>query len=303
VGKTTCAAAAALELADEGRRGLLLSTDPAHSLGDALDAPLDDTARAVPGAPRLVAREIDATASFAARRERYQALVDELFSGLGARGGVDAVYDRAVTEDLIFAAPPGIDELFALAALTAAVEEGPAAERADVVVVDTAPTGHALKLLALPDAVLDWLHTFLRILRRDQLAGRMPALTEELLALSRQVRRLLELMRDPGRTAVALVARPAALPALETERLGAALRRLRIPVAALIANGLTPGEGCARCRRAAARERAALARLTAPGPPRWPQPPLALGAPLAAPPPRGSAALRAWAAQWRILRT
>jgi arsenite/tail-anchored protein-transporting ATPase len=303
MGKTSAAAAAALELAASGRRVLLLSTDPAHSLGDALDLPLGDAARVVPGAPLLRAREIDATAAFAARRERYAALVDELFSGTGARGGVDAVYDHAVTRDLFHMAPPGIDELFALGALTAALDEsGPAGERADLVVVDTAPTGHALKLLALPDAVLAWLHTFLRILRRDQLAGRMPALTEELLALSRQVRRLLELMRDARRTAVAVVARPAALPVLETERLGAALRRLRIPVAALIANALTPAEGvCARCRRTAARERDALARLLRPGRGRTSGPPLALGAPLVAPPPRGRTALRAWAAQWRIL--
>jgi arsenite-transporting ATPase len=305
VGKTSAAAAGALELAATGRRVLLLSADPAHSLGDVLDVALDDAARPLPAAPRLVAREIDATSAFAARRERYRALVDELFSGLGLRGGVDAVYDRAVTQDLIQTAPPGIDELFALGALTAAVDDGsPAGSRADVVVVDTAPTGHALKLLALPDAVLDWLHTFLRILRRDQLAGRMPSLTEELIALSRQVRRLLELMRDPGRTAVVVVARPAAVPLLETERLLASLRRLRLPVAALLANGLTPpGTGCARCRRTARREQAALEPLLRPGPARRSRPGLVLGAPLLAPPPRGRAALRAWAAQWRILRS
>jgi arsenite-transporting ATPase len=299
VGKTSAAAATALELAARGRRVLLLSTDPAHSLGDALDLPLGDAARRVPGVDGLRAREIDALASYAARRERYRALVDELFSGLHARGGVDASYDRAVTQDLLDTAPPGIDELFALDALTSAVdEETPEAERADLVVVDTAPTGHALRLLALPDTVLGWLHTFLGVLRRDRLAGRMPTLTEELLALSRQVRRLLALMRDRQRTAVAVVARAAAVPALETARLRSALRALGIPVAALVANGLTPpGTGCARCRAAARREAAALAGLLRPPH----RPPLALAAPLVTPPPRGAAALRAWAAQWRIL--
>jgi anion-transporting ArsA/GET3 family ATPase len=110
-------------------------------------------------------------------------------------------------------------------------------------------------------------------------------------------------MRDGQRTAVAVVARPAALPVLETERLWAALRRLRIPVAALVANGLTPtGVGCARCRRTARREEDAVARLLRPRSARRAPAPLALSAPLVAPPPRGAAALRAWAAQWRILR-
>jgi arsenite-transporting ATPase len=297
-GKTSAAAAAALELAAGGRRVLLLSTDPAHSLGDVLDLALGDATRDVPGAPGLRAREIDAVGAYQQRRERYRALVDEMFSGLASRGGVDAAYDRAVTEDLFQTAPPGIDELFALGALTAALDDA-----LDLVVVDTAPTGHTLKLLALPDAVLGWLRTFLGILRRDQLAARMPSLTEELLGLSRQVRHLLELMRDGQRTAVAVVARPAALPVLETERLWAALRRLRIPVAALVANGLTPtGVGCARCRRTARREEDAVARLLRPRSARRAPAPLALSAPLVAPPPRGAAALRAWAAQWRILR-
>src|SRR5207253_1239342 len=74
VGKTTCAAAAALGLAarEDTPRVLLLSTDPAHSLGDVLGLELGDVATSVPGAPpSLRAREIDAAALFAARRRKY----------------------------------------------------------------------------------------------------------------------------------------------------------------------------------------------------------------------------------------
>jgi arsenite-transporting ATPase len=301
VGKTSAAAALALEAAAGGRNVLLLSTDPAHSLGDALEMDLGHEARPVAGAGALRAREIDALAAFGARRERYRSLVDELFGGLSTRAGVDAVYDRAVARDLLDTAPPGIDELFALDALTAALAgDAPERERADLVVVDTAPTGHALRLLSLPDAALGWLHTFLTILRRDRLAARVPTLTEELLALARHVRRLAELLRDPARAAVVVVARPAAVPVAETGRLLARLRGLRLPVAALIVNGLTPPPplaACQRCRRAAGRESAALAQLRrARG-----RPPLVLAAPLVGPPPRGRNALRGWAAQWRIL--
>lgn len=302
VGKTSAAAAAALELAARGRRVLALSTDPAHSLGDALGVPLGDEETAVPGAPGMRAREIDAAAAYAARRERYRALVDEMFGGLRA-AGVDAAYDRAVTQDLLDMAPPGIDELFALDALTAALaDEAAAPAAADVVIVDTAPTGHALQLLATPEAVLAWLRTLLGILRRDRLAARMPDLAAELVALSRQVRGLLGLMRDPRRTAFVVVSRPAALPVLETQRLLDGLTALRVPVSALIVNALTPPEGCARCRRAARREARHLARLRRLiGASTRRSAAATLTAPLVAPAPRGADALREWAARWRIL--
>ena len=86
-GKTTCAAAIALDAAtaDPGRRVLLLSTDPAHSLADVLGCDLSDTARAVPGGPpNLQARELDATRGFERMRARYEAAVDALFERITA---------------------------------------------------------------------------------------------------------------------------------------------------------------------------------------------------------------------------
>jgi arsenite-transporting ATPase len=297
-GKTSAAAAAALELARGGRRVLLLSTDPAHSLADALDVPLGDAETGVAGVRGLRAREIDAARAYDARRERYRALVDGVFDAWRGEAAMDATYDRAITRDLLDMAPPGIDELFALDALTVAASDAP--EAPELVVVDTAPTAHALRLLAMPEAVAAWLRTFLRVLQRDRLAGHVPALASELVQLSRQVRRLLELMHDRERTAFAVVTRPSALGRAETKRLLAGLRAVQVPVAALIVNGLTlaggRGQPCARCRRVAAREARALRELRGAG--RWRT---ALAAPLVPTPPRGLPALREWAAQWRIL--
>src|SRR5581483_6856334 len=87
VGKTTAAAAAALLIAQGGRRVLLLSTDPAHSLADAMRVPLDDEEREV--APRLKARELDATQAFRQRRDRYRAAVEELFASVRGGSGFD----------------------------------------------------------------------------------------------------------------------------------------------------------------------------------------------------------------------
>ena len=142
VGKTTCAAALALALAGGSapRRVLVLSTDPAHSLGDVLQTPLGDEARQPAGAPDgLSAREIDAPGLLAARRERYLETVQAVFDALRGDSAFDPAFDRVVVEDLIDLAPPGIDELFGMLAIIEAL----GGDGRCTVVVDTAPTGHA----------------------------------------------------------------------------------------------------------------------------------------------------------------
>jgi arsenite-transporting ATPase len=283
VGKTTCAAACALHLARGGKRVLLLSTDPAHSLGDVLDVTLSDQPREV--AERLTARELDADRAFAARREQYRRSVDELFDDLSGGARFDATYDRLVVQDLIDLAPPGIDELFALFAVADALQGG-----YDVVVVDTAPTGHALRLLEMPEKALGWVHALLAILLKYRRVIGLGDLARTLTATARELRELQELLRDPGRALFVPVTRAAGLPRLETERLLRALRRLGIPAGPVLVNALTP-PGCDRCGRAAgaeAREIAALRRRT----------PAMLAAPAVAPPPRGGRALLAFGRTW-----
>ncbi|MBX3210217.1 MAG: TRC40/GET3/ArsA family transport-energizing ATPase, partial [Labilithrix sp.] len=239
VGKTTIAAATAIELAEARpeERVLVLSTDPAHSLGDALDAPVTDDARAVAAAPpNLEARELDAARAWELERKRYRAAIDELFASI-FRGRMDATFDRAVLEDLLDLAPPGIDELLALVALLDAVvgvEPAPAAtaparaaRRAyDRVVVDTAPTGHTLRLLELPASALEWVHALMSVILKYRSVIGLGELASDLTQLARRLRALIALLADPARCAFVIVTRPAALPRLETERLARELRRL-----------------------------------------------------------------------------
>jgi len=298
VGKTTAAATAALALAD-GRDGrvLLLSADPAHSLGDALSARLGDDERAVPGASgRLRARELDADRALAAARARYRGAVDQLFDALRGGSNLDPAFDRAVMQDLIALAPPGIDELFALAAVTDALTQESTPSAPSTVVLDTAPTGHALRLLALPDAAREWIQALLSVLLKYRQVVGLGRLAQELVDVSKQLRTLEALLRDPARTAFVAVTRPADLPRRETARLLDQLEAMGIPVAGLLVNAITP-PGCARCRRAVAREEKhvrALARrfLTRAGRPM-------ILAPMTAPEPRGIRALRDWGRTWR----
>ena len=297
VGKTSASVVVAEALSARRRqRVLLLSADPAHSLGDALGIAIGDTARAVPGARGVVARELDAPAAFAARRERYRRDTEAVFDALARRGsGVDASLDRAAARELLGLAPPGLDELFAILAVVEALR---GADPPGVVVLDTAPTGHALRLLALPDAARGWAQALLAVLLKYREVARLGELAATVLALSRDLGALSELVRDPARTAFVAVARTGELPRRETGRLLARLRALEVPVAGLIVNAVTP-PGCARCRRASARDATEVGRLAATLRRQAREAPLVV-APLVAPPPRGVAALRAWGNRWTM---
>jgi arsenite/tail-anchored protein-transporting ATPase len=299
VGKTSAAAAVAEALVERrpGTRVLALSTDPAHSLGDALGVTLGDDERPVPGVPGLFARELDAAAAFAVRRERYRASVDEVFDALLRGSRFDVAYDRDVVRELIDLAPPGLDELFGVLSLVEAVV-GRERRAYDVVILDTAPTGHALRLLAMPDAALEWVHALLAILLKYRAVIGLGELASDLLDVARDLRELAALLRDPARTRVVAVTRPAALPRLETVRLVRGLRRLGITMGAVLVNAVTP-VGCARCRRAAAveaREIAALApAVRSAAGRRYAM----ISAPIEAVPPCGVAGLGRWLRRWR----
>jgi arsenite-transporting ATPase len=295
VGKTTCSAAVALALA--GRRPearvLLLSTDPAHSVADVLEAPLGDDERAVPGAPPgLRARELDAGRAFADWRDRYRDRVGEAAGALTTDGGG--------VQELLDLTPPGVDELLAVSSLLDAVFGADGGEPAyDLVVVDTAPTGHALRLLEMPELALSWDHYLLSLLLKYREAVALGDLATELVELSRSLKRLEALLRDPARARFVAVTRAAELPRRETVRLLRSLKGLGIAVPAVIVNALPPA-GCPRCggSTAAAKEAGALRRsLDRLGLERCD----IMTAPAVFPPPRGIAGLAAWVRSWERL--
>lgn len=295
VGKTSVATAAAIALAMQRPRDriLVLSTDPAHSLGDAFATPLSDEEQPVPGAPgNLVARELDAASAWASERERYQSAIDDLFSSI-FRGNMSATFDRVVLEDLLDLAPPGIDELFALVTITEALSR-PA--RYDLVVVDTAPTGHTLRLLELPQKALEWVHALMvTVLKYRNVVG-LGEFASDLTSFARKLKALMALLGDPARTSFVAVTRPAILPRLETARLARRLKELQVPLAAILVNAVTQ-PGCSRCNAALDVERAELGELSK----------VAAGlsrskalvmAPATYPGPRGPAVLARWGASW-----
>ena len=290
VGKTTVAASVALRLAraDPDRRVLLLSTDPAHSLGDVFRADVGDTARAIPGAPlNLFVRELDAARALADRRAQFEGALDEIASAVGVEGaGIGA-------SGLMNLAPPGIDELFGVLSLVHARAEYGA------IVIDTAPTGHALRLLEMPDAAREWMQVLLRVLLKYRSLVRPGQLAAELVEVSKSIRELITLLRDAKTTRFIVVTRAAELPRRETVRLLARLRRLHLSAPAFVVNARTlmPGR-CARCRAVSAAEQRELASLKRVCGRRC----AIIQTPLSAPPPRGVRALDRWAQTWIIER-
>ena len=141
VGKTSVAAATALRCAADGRRTLILSTDPAHSLADSLQSELGAEPTRV--AANLDAAEIDAHHELG----RHWAGVQDWFGELLMQRGLDRVSAEELT------VPPGMDELFPLLRL----KEHHAAGEWEVIVVDCAPTGETLRLLSFPEAARWWL--------------------------------------------------------------------------------------------------------------------------------------------------
>jgi arsenite-transporting ATPase len=300
VGKTTVAAAAALRLAraDPSRRVLLLSTDPAHSLADVFQSEAGDTARAIRGGPRnLLVRELDAAGALAERRTQLESALGEIASAAGAPAitadlasnhGVSVRVPAAgIGQQLLNLAPPGIDELFGIISVV------DARAAYDLIVVDTAPTGHALRWLEMPDAAREWMQVLLRVLLKYRSLVRPGQLAAELVDVSKSIRELQTLLRDATQTRFIVVTRAAEVPRRETERLLTRLRRLHLSTPALVVNALTMSPGrCARCRATAVAERRELAAL------RRPRGCVIIRTPLSAPPPRGVKALELWGTSW-----
>jgi arsenite-transporting ATPase len=150
VGKTSVAAATAIEAARSGRRVLVMSTDPAHSLSDAFDAEVGPHPREMSSG--VWAQEMDPTSMIEENWAEIQAYISTVFEWQGA--------NSLAAEEL--ALLPGMDELFGLLM----VRRHHRAGNYDALLVDAAPTGETLKLLSLPDQMSWYVEKILPIQRR-----------------------------------------------------------------------------------------------------------------------------------------
>ena len=238
VGKTTCAAAVALAASREGQRVLLVSTDPAHSTSDIFEHQFTREEREI--LPNLHGLEIDA--DFEAGR--YIAEVKEQVAKMFSPAMVGAA-SRQID---LAAAMPGVGDVALFDRLTTIVAARNSAY--DLVVFDTAPTGHTVRLLQMPEMLSTWIDALTaqrrRAVERDAILrddGGEEEADPIVAALERRrdrldaVRRRLVEHRD---TSFVLVLVPERLPIEETSRAAGALAEAGIEVGAVVVNRVLP---------------------------------------------------------------
>jgi len=235
VGKTTCASSTALYLA-ESFRTLLFSTDPAHSIADSLGQKLGDEPREIKGIENLSALEVNAENALWKFKMEHEGEIN-----------LDA-------EDIdsVFALPiPGMDEVMGFKTMIDLIDEA----KFDKYIVDTAPTGHALKLLTSPRLLDDWVKVMAKMRWKyrymiERFAGKYsPDEGDDfLLTMKKTVKRIESLLRDGSRCEFIAVAIPEDMAVLETERLINSLGKYGIKVRQLVINNVLESDGCEFCR-------------------------------------------------------
>ena len=264
VGKTTASVATAALAAARGHKALVVSTDPAHSLADALGVPVGGTPREVD--PGLSALQVDGQAGF----ERSWREVQAYLRGVLERAGVDGLQADELT------VLPGAEEVLALLEVRRQVESG----RYDLVVVDCAPTGETLRLLSLPAALTWYVEKVFPAQRRalravrpllSRVAG--PAVPHDgvfaaVERLHRELTAVRDLLTGPS-ASVRVVLTPESVVVAEARRTLTSLALYGYRVDGIIANRVLPASDdpwLAGWARSQAEQLAAVAADTAPLP-------------------------------------
>ena len=239
VGKTTCSSAFALAASSRGKRVLLVSTDPAHSTSDIFQKRIGTSERELQRG--LTALEIDGEEEAARYIADVKADIRKMFS--------PGVISQANRQIEMAAASPGLIEVALLDKMIDLIVDR--SEIYDLIVFDTAPTGHTLQLLRMPDAISAWILALVRHRRAlleidrgvEQSRAEAAAADPVLAALERRHERLTELRKivtDRSQTSFVLVAIPERLVIEETARAVEQLADTGIGVGGLIVNRVLP---------------------------------------------------------------
>lgn len=259
VGKTTLSSAFALLAAERGRKCLLVSTDPAHSLADAFDRPIGDNITRL--AANLDGLEIDPDKEVQEHVERVMAQMKRFTQ--------PDMFPEIERQLRLTQQSPGAQEAALLERISRLIDEG--LNDYDLIVFDTAPTGHTLRLLSLPEAMAAWTQGMLKQTDKsaqlkgvldhlspksgkdiqnpmadaaehetDGMSDRTKAITDSLRKRQQLFQRTRRILKDPSQTALLFVLTPEKLPILETARSVQALAGESLPLAGLLINRVLP---------------------------------------------------------------
>ena len=264
VGKTTISAALAVHQRrlQPSQPLTICSTDPAPSLDDVFQADVGNRPISVLGDRKLRAAELDSAAEFRLWAGEMKSKIDAAFHSDVHGLHVDLSFERRILTALLDMVPPGVDEIAAIFRVLDLAGEK------QTLIVDMAPTGHALELLRMPGRILLWSRLLLKMLAPHRSMAVARDVAVQIATLSHRVRELAAMLKDARSSQVVPVMLAEPLPDRETLRLLSSLQDLGVSTTELFVNRVLlvqnqtgDRERCRRCRAARQWQLATLAAL------------------------------------------
>ncbi|MEA1964763.1 MAG: ArsA family ATPase, partial [Candidatus Aerophobetes bacterium] len=244
-GKTTCATATAVYLAKNHpeKRIIVISTDPAHSLGDSFNIAIGN--KITPVKENVWGLEIDADELL----EEYKARNEEVMRKIADRG---TYFDEEDVENFFDKSLPGLDEVMAIIRIANLLKVG----EYDLIILDTAPTGHTMVLLSLPQKMEQWVHIMDMLMAKHRylmktMVGRYKRdeCDEFLDSQMNDIKRVRLLLANDRNTEFVPVTIPEPMSIYEIEKVVKTLKKYRIIVNSIIVNRVIEGDsGCPFCQ-------------------------------------------------------
>ena len=261
VGKTTISAALSFNTRTKSKLPVeICSVDPAPSLDDIFQTDITDEPRPVLGDRKFLASEMDSVRLFRQWVAEVKQTIDQATTGKLSGIHVDLSFERRLFSELLEIVPPGVDEVLAIVHILDLL--GDSSKR---VVIDMAPTGHALDLLRTPQRILAWTRLLLKTLAAHRTLDFARDAGVKVAELGQRVRELLDLLKDPERSCIYTVMLPEPLPDRETERLMHDLGELGLSSNSMFINRVLFAADtgkCQRCRRSRQWQMATMAKLS-----------------------------------------
>jgi arsenite-transporting ATPase len=238
VGKTTFSSALGISLA-ETFKTLVVSTDPAHSLSDSFEQPIGDRIAPIDGVKNLFAFELNAERAFREFMNTHDADLRRILDS-------STYLDQSDIDMFMQLAMPGMDEVMGLKTVADLVEQN----HYDKYIIDTAPTGHALRLLSMPDLLDAWVKVLAQLRWKyrkvvETFSGSYSPDSGDdlLLSLKKTVKRIEALLKDATRCEFLPIMIPTQMALAETERLVNSLWKYGVSVKRLAVNNVLTASG------------------------------------------------------------
>ncbi|MCW3988049.1 MAG: ArsA family ATPase, partial [Candidatus Bathyarchaeota archaeon] len=244
VGKTTVSAAIGSYMAKRGKKTLVFSTDPAHSLSDSFNLTIGNKLAQIDEEGNLWGLETNAKKVYEELKDRYKKATEKALLQFFRKGKMDMPFDREIISDMMELTPLGLDELTALSKLTDIIK----GREYDLIVIDTAAGAHTLRLIELPDIFDEWIDAGLRIHNKYRKVMNLDESRLILLEQKLDIRRLRESILNSDQAIFVAVTIPEAMGISIAEKMIKGFKSSRVPCKDIVVNFVVPPDvECSYC--------------------------------------------------------